>query len=139
VKTFLLSAPKEGGAQPLLGLPYPDPAEKTPLSALCLDSSAVAVHRDLEGAQPDRAQPVERLAGRHELRRTGTTWDLATGTLACPGCDAPVLLTREAMSPPDPMSCGFCGHAGAVRDFLSLAEPTRPTRVVVRIHGFALR
>jgi hypothetical protein len=28
---------------------------------------------------------------------------------------------------------------GAVRDFLSLAEPTRPTRVVVRVGGLALR
>jgi hypothetical protein len=26
-----------------------------------------------------------------------------------------------------------------VRDFLSLAEPTRPTRVVVRVRGLALR
>jgi len=43
------------------------------------------------------------------------------------------------MSMPDRMSCGFCRHSGAVRDFLSLAEPTRPTRVVVRVHGFALR
>jgi hypothetical protein len=43
------------------------------------------------------------------------------------------------MSPPDPMACGYCRHAGAVRDFLSLAEPTRPTRVVVRVRGLALR
>jgi len=43
------------------------------------------------------------------------------------------------MSMPDPIACGFCRHAGAVRDFLSLAEPTRPTHVVVRVHGFALR
>jgi hypothetical protein len=43
------------------------------------------------------------------------------------------------MSPRDPMACGYCGHAGAVRDFLSLAEPTRPTRVVVRVRGLALR
>jgi hypothetical protein len=98
----------------------------------------VALHREIDGGQPDPAQPVER-AGRHELRRTGTTWHLANGTLACPGCDAPVLLSREATSPSDPMSCGFCAHAGAVRDFLSLGEPTRPTHVVVRVHGFALR
>jgi hypothetical protein len=26
-----------------------------------------------------------------------------------------------------------------VRDFLSLAEPTRPTRAVVRVRGLALR
>ena len=37
------------------------------------------------------------------------------------------------MSPADPLSCGFCRHEGAVRDFLSLAEPTRPTRVTVRV------
>jgi hypothetical protein len=43
------------------------------------------------------------------------------------------------MSPADPMSCGFCGHAGAVRDFLSLSEPTRPTRVVVSVVGLPVR
>jgi hypothetical protein len=37
------------------------------------------------------------------------------------------------MSPGDSISCAFCRHSGAVRDFLSLAEPTRPTRVVVRV------
>jgi hypothetical protein len=37
------------------------------------------------------------------------------------------------------MSCGFCGHDGALRDFLSLGEPTRPTRVVVRVSGLPLR
>jgi hypothetical protein len=99
----------------------------------------MTLHREIEGSEPGRAQPVERLAGRHELRRSGTSWHLATGTLACPVCDAPVVLPRPAMSPPDPLSCGFCRHAGAVRDFLSLAEPTRPTRVAVRVHGFALR
>jgi len=99
----------------------------------------VALHREIEGAQSDRAQPAERLAGRHELRRTDTTWQLATGTLACPACDAPVLPSPVPMSPADPLSCGFCGNAGALRDFLSLAEPTRPTRVVVRVRGLALR
>jgi hypothetical protein len=99
----------------------------------------VALHRQIEGAQGAGAQPVERLAGRHERRPTATTWHLATGTLACPACDAPVLPTSAAMSPPDPISCAFCRHPGAVRDFLSLAEPTRPTRVAVRVRGFALR
>jgi hypothetical protein len=37
------------------------------------------------------------------------------------------------------MACGFCGVAGTVRDFLALGEPTRPTRVVVRVSGLALR
>ena len=59
---------------------------------------------------------------------------MATGTIACPSCDAPVL-PSGVMSPADPMSCGFCAYAGAVRDFLSLGEPTRPTRVVVSVVG----
>ena len=76
---------------------------------------------------------IERVAGLHERRRAETSWHMATGTLACPACDAPVLPSLEAMSPQDPMACGFCRHAGAVRDFLSLGEPTRPTRVAVRV------
>jgi hypothetical protein len=64
---------------------------------------------------------------------------MATGTLACPACDAPVLPSLEGLLPPEPMACGFCRHVGAVRDFLSLAEPTRPTRVAVRVRGLALR
>ncbi len=75
----------------------------------------------------------EKVAGRYERRRTQTTWEIATGTLACPTCDAPVLPSLAAMSPADPIACGFCSHGGAVRDFLSLEEPTRPTRVVVRV------
>jgi hypothetical protein len=99
----------------------------------------MALHRDLEGAHPVRRQPVERLAGRHELRRAESTWQMTTGTLACPACDAPVLPSLEAMSPADRISCGYCGESGAVRAFLSLAEPTRPTRVAVRVRGLALR
>jgi hypothetical protein len=63
---------------------------------------------------------------------------MAVGTVACPSCDAPVL-PDGVMSPADPMSCGFCGRAGALRDFLSLGEPTRPTRVVVRVSGLPVR
>jgi hypothetical protein len=99
----------------------------------------VAVHREIEVAQPLRPQSVERLAGRHERRRTERAWHLATGTLACPACDAPVLPGPGGMSPRDLISCAFCRHVGAVRDFLSLAEPTRPTRVAVRVRGFAFR
>jgi hypothetical protein len=66
-------------------------------------------------------------------QRAESVVTVARGTLACPTCDAPVLPDRGGMSPADPMSCGFCGHGGAVRDFLSLGEPTRPTRVTVRI------
>jgi hypothetical protein len=99
----------------------------------------VALHREIDGTDPVRRQPVERLSGRHEHRRAQSTWHLATGTLACPSCDAPVLPSSGGMSPRDPISCGFCRTVGAVSDFLSLAEPTRPTRVVVRVRGLALR
>ena len=75
----------------------------------------------------------EKVAGRHERRRTQTSWEMATGTLACPACDAPVLPSIAPMSPPDPIACGFCQHVGAVRDFLTLGEPARPTHVVVRV------
>jgi hypothetical protein len=85
-----------------------------------------------------RPQPVERLGGRHDRRRQ-TSRQLGLGTLACPTCDAPVLPRPEGMSPGEPISCGFCLHAGPVRDFLSLAEPTRPTRVVVRVRELSPR
>jgi hypothetical protein len=87
---------------------------------------------------PTHRESIERLGGRHEHRRE-SSWQLATGTLACPGCDAPVLPSPGGMSPADPISCGFCGEARVVRDILSLGEPTRPTRVVVRVRGLALR
>jgi hypothetical protein len=37
------------------------------------------------------------------------------------------------MSATDPLTCPFCGHGATVRDFLSLAAPTRPARVEVRV------
>jgi hypothetical protein len=58
---------------------------------------------------------------------------LATGTLACPLCDAPVALATGYAGPSDPLGCPYCEHRGAVRDFLSLAPPSRPARVAVRV------
>ena len=80
-------------------------------------------------------EPVRRvgdLAAELE-RRKATQGHLASGTLACPHCDAPVALGAGYLSPPDPLGCPYCGHAAAVRDFLSLSQPTRPARVVVRV------
>jgi hypothetical protein len=68
-----------------------------------------------------------------EERRSTRTSRLATGTLACPRCDAPATLAPGTWSPADPVGCPYCDHAGAVRDFLSLAAPSRPTRVAVRV------
>ena len=99
----------------------------------------MALHREIDGARSLAPQPVERLTGRHEWRRAESSWRLATGTLACPACDAPVLPAPGSMSLRDPISCGYCRHGSSVRDFLSLEEPTRPTRVAVRVSGLAFR
>jgi uncharacterized paraquat-inducible protein A len=64
-------------------------------------------------------------------RRVGED-TLGHGTLACPRCDAPV-----ALPGPTPAAaatgCPFCGHRGTLGSFVSLARPTRPTRIVVRV------
>ncbi len=67
-----------------------------------------------------------------EIRPNQRVLEMATGTFACPACDAPVL-PGGPMSPADAVSCPGCGFGGFVRDFLSLASPTRPAHVVVRI------
>jgi hypothetical protein len=67
-----------------------------------------------------------------EERRLARSSVLAVGTLACPGCDVPVV-PAAPMSPADAIGCPFCGHTAAVRDFLSLLPPARPARVAVRV------
>jgi hypothetical protein len=68
-----------------------------------------------------------------ERRRSIRSGHVATGTLACSRCDAPVAIGPEPLAISDELMCPFCAHAGTVRDFLSLRTPTRPARVVVRI------
>jgi hypothetical protein len=92
----------------------------------------VSLQRGLDGAEPLRPDPVGRLSGTQEERRVTRTSHLAGGTLACPACDAPVA-PDGVMLPSDALDCPFCAHGGAVRDFLSLAPPTRPARVTVRV------
>jgi hypothetical protein len=77
-------------------------------------------------------EPIGRLSGVEEERRVARSTHLAAGTLACPRCDAPVALAGP-VAPAAALRCPFCLHAGAVRDFLSLAAPPRPARVVVRV------
>ena len=87
----------------------------------------------------EQERDLERVAGLREIRNGRATTELAVGTLACPGCDAPVFLGGLAMAPSDPLTCSFCEREGAVRDFLSLGEPTRATHVVVRVSGLPVR
>ena len=82
---------------------------------------------------------LDRIAGLREIRKADSSAELAVGTLACPDCDAPTLPEARPMSPADPLWCSFCGRSGPLRDFLSLGEPTRPTRVVVRVSGLPAR
>ncbi len=66
-------------------------------------------------------------------RRAQRSDRLAEATLACAECDAPVAIGPRRRSLSEELRCPFCGHAGPIRDFLSLRRPTRPTRVVLRI------
>jgi hypothetical protein len=74
-----------------------------------------------------------RLDGTEEIRHFTRSARLGTGTLACPRCDVPVALGAGPAPPADQFDCPFCGHYGALRDFLSLAAPSRPARVEVRV------
>ena len=87
------------------------------------------------GTDPVGDGPVGKGPAELELRRDSAGWVLAAGTLACPRCDAPIALGGDVLTPADSLGCPFCAHAGAVRDFLSLAVPTRPTRVRVRVRA----
>jgi len=93
----------------------------------------VSLHRGVDGSDPIRSEPVAGQAGPAEERRRTRTWELGSGTLACPRCDAPVALDGLRVTPAEPLSCPFCAHSGAVRDFLSLHAPTRPAHVTVRV------
>ena len=84
-------------------------------------------------SDPRRAQPATAPMALHEERRAARPWHLATGSLACPDCDAPVLLHAQPAAPADELTCPFCLHAAALRDFLSLAAPARAPRVHVLV------
>jgi hypothetical protein len=95
----------------------------------------MALHRGIDGAEP---LPPEPAGPAHRELRLSRQGHVATGTPACPECDAPVV-PAGAMSPAEPLACAFCDHTAALRDFLSLEPPTRPTRVVVRVAATAGR
>jgi hypothetical protein len=66
---------------------------------------------------------------RPAVRRTR----LGAGTLACAHCDAPIAIGPGPVSVIEQLVCPYCRHRAPVRDFLSLALPTRPAHVVVRV------
>jgi hypothetical protein len=81
----------------------------------------------------DHDAPQQPVTAFYEERRAIRSDRLCEATLACDGCDAPVSLGGEAVSLTHRLTCPYCGRSGPVRDFLSLARPTRPARVTVRI------
>ena len=93
----------------------------------------MSFQRGIDGSESARPQPVTRLAGARAQDLVARTGRLASGTLACPRCDAPVALGAGHAAPADPLGCPFCDHTATVRDFLSLTSPTRPARVAVRV------
>jgi hypothetical protein len=93
----------------------------------------VAFQRGIDGPDSVQPEPVGSRQVRPHRYRTSASSILASGTLACPECDAPIAPPPSGLSPADALGCGFCRHSGAVRDFLSLEPPTRPARVVVRV------
>jgi hypothetical protein len=93
----------------------------------------VTLQRGSDGQDPAGAEPAARLAEIRYHRRVADSSLLAAGTLACPLCDAPVAVPAEPLSVTEPLACPYCGHADRVRDFLSLAAPSRPTHVEVRV------
>jgi len=93
----------------------------------------MAFHGGIDGSDPVRAQPISARAGAHEDRDASHAWRLGAATLACPRCDAPVALGGRVVPLTEHLDCPFCRHAAPVRDFLSLATPTRPARVEVRM------
>jgi hypothetical protein len=86
----------------------------------------MAFHRRID------REPIGTSGGTEELRPTRSSTELATATMACPECDAPVMPVGR-IRPADPIACPFCGTDGAVRNFLSLEDPVRPARVIVRV------
>ena len=68
----------------------------------------------------------------HQEHRIAHTGVVASGTFACPHCDAPVP-PHVPVSPATLLICPFCLQSGRGRDFLSLETPSRPARVHVRV------
>ena len=69
----------------------------------------------------------------YEQRRSTRADRLCGGTLACGGCDAPIDPGSAPISLRQILICPYCRRQGPARDFLSLASPSRPARVAVRL------
>lgn len=93
----------------------------------------MAFQRGIDGSDPLRAQPISARAEWIEERHSARPWRLGPATLACPHCDAPVSLGGRAAKFSEDLNCPFCRHTASLREFLSLAVPSRPARVEIRM------
>jgi hypothetical protein len=90
----------------------------------------VPLHHQYDPSDLGPRERRERLPGAEEERRLERTWEVGTGTLACPECDLPVMPDLP-LAPSEEIACAYCGRDGAVRDFLTLGDELRPARVRV--------
>ena len=90
-----------------------------------------------ETSRPDASEQ----SGRQVIQwqRAARSQRIAEGTLACARCDAPVAIGPGRLTLTETLTCPFCDHTAPVRDFVSLAHPTRATRVVVRVGAVHVR
>lgn len=92
---------------------------------------SVSLFRGIEPSEFKRAARAQPAV--EERRKSTRSSVLGTGTLACRRCDAPIDPGPSPLSLAEPLMCPFCAARGPVRDFLSMAVPTRPAHVVVRV------
>lgn len=92
----------------------------------------MSFQRGIDGPEPVRGDPVTRAGDVEEQRRRAASTKVASGSMACPRCDAPVL-PAGPIAPAARIRCPYCAHSAAARDFLALGEPTRPARVEVHV------
>jgi len=93
----------------------------------------VSFSRSLNATGSATTDQTRRLTVREEKCRNLDTRQIGVGTLACARCDAPVALGSGPHPPTVSLTCPFCAHRAPLREFLSLAAPARPARVVVRL------
>ncbi len=94
----------------------------------------VSFLRGIDGSAHNTAgAPARWIRPGDHRRRDTRSAQLCEATLACARCDAPIGAGAQGLTLTQLLVCPFCEHRGPVRDFLSLAMPTRPARVVVRI------
>jgi hypothetical protein len=99
-----------------------------------LDSTTVSFARGIgDSGHNTTATAARFIRPAVHLRRDSRTATLCHGTLACARCDAPIATGGDALLLTTRLVCPFCAHRAPLRDFLSLAVPTRPARVAVRI------